>query len=136
MFAWPAPDCTTTCRLAPFLRECFALVDTWNFGLNGRFLQPATANGVETATLDPGAPVEGITPEIVPVTCSCEQLVGLKMNPSRSIVTLSVFRRNGTPSRLCCNGPAVTVTCAVCGLSLIHISEPTRLGMISYAVFC
>src|SRR5450756_1740935 len=23
-----------------------------------------------------------------------------------------------------------------CGLSLIHISEPTRLGMISYAVFC
>src|SRR5450756_2707284 len=25
---------------------------------------------------------------------------------------------------------------AVHGLSLIHISEPTRLGMISYAVFC
>src|SRR5450756_2001367 len=25
---------------------------------------------------------------------------------------------------------------AVYGLSLIHISEPTRLGMISYAVFC
>src|SRR5450759_4356050 len=24
----------------------------------------------------------------------------------------------------------------VCDLSLIHISEPTRLGMISYAVFC
>src|SRR5450756_369990 len=24
----------------------------------------------------------------------------------------------------------------VCTLSLIHISEPTRLGMISYAVFC
>ena len=24
----------------------------------------------------------------------------------------------------------------VIGLSLIHISEPTRLGMISYAVFC
>src|SRR5665648_658277 len=23
-----------------------------------------------------------------------------------------------------------------CSLSLIHISEPTRLGMISYAVFC
>src|SRR5450759_774826 len=27
------------------------------------------------------------------------------------------------------SGPAL-------GLSLIHISEPTRLGMISYAVFC
>src|SRR5450759_3527869 len=25
---------------------------------------------------------------------------------------------------------------ALVGLSLIHISEPTRLGMISYAVFC
>src|SRR5450759_4684062 len=25
---------------------------------------------------------------------------------------------------------------SVIGLSLIHISEPTRLGMISYAVFC
>src|SRR5450759_128066 len=24
----------------------------------------------------------------------------------------------------------------IAGLSLIHISEPTRLGMISYAVFC
>src|SRR5450756_1099197 len=27
-------------------------------------------------------------------------------------------------------------SCEKCGLSLIHISEPTRLGMISYAVFC
>src|SRR5450759_5598825 len=26
--------------------------------------------------------------------------------------------------------------CTASGLSLIHISEPTRLGMISYAVFC
>src|SRR5450756_1711637 len=26
--------------------------------------------------------------------------------------------------------------CMVQGLALIHISEPTRLGMISYAVFC
>src|SRR5450756_2018223 len=26
--------------------------------------------------------------------------------------------------------------CKRSGLSLIHISEPTRLGMISYAVFC
>src|SRR5450756_246521 len=32
-------------------------------------------------------------------------------------------------------GEAPTVT-QVVGLSLIHISEPTRLGMISYAVFC
>src|SRR5450756_2674986 len=30
----------------------------------------------------------------------------------------------------------VPVTVSVGDLSLIHISEPTRLGMISYAVFC
>src|SRR5450759_3622214 len=29
-----------------------------------------------------------------------------------------------------------TGSVSVQGLSLIHISEPTRLGMISYAVFC
>src|SRR5450756_1609546 len=29
-----------------------------------------------------------------------------------------------------------TVRATVWALSLIHISEPTRLGMISYAVFC
>src|SRR5450756_2906392 len=32
-----------------------------------------------------------------------------------------------------------TMSCVMCraqDLSLIHISEPTRLGMISYAVFC
>src|SRR5450756_2801583 len=34
--------------------------------------------------------------------------------------------------------PPPTLLCPtrVLGLSLIHISEPTRLGMISYAVFC
>src|SRR5450756_3045525 len=35
--------------------------------------------------------------------------------------------------------PSVTVLrdlCWIVDLSLIHISEPTRLGMISYAVFC
>src|SRR5450756_1015905 len=29
-----------------------------------------------------------------------------------------------------------TFNAGVNGISLIHISEPTRLGMISYAVFC
>ena len=32
--------------------------------------------------------------------------------------------------------PARLVTSSIFTLSLIHISEPTRLGMISYAVFC
>src|SRR5659263_640816 len=31
---------------------------------------------------------------------------------------------------------ATTAGWTASGLSLIHISEPTRLGMISYAVFC
>src|SRR5450759_5179201 len=39
---------------------------------------------------------------------------------------------NGFPRSIC-----VSINDeAVHGLSLIHISEPTRLGMISYAVFC
>src|SRR5450759_3532267 len=32
--------------------------------------------------------------------------------------------------------PAAGASAPVPSLSLIHISEPTRLGMISYAVFC
>src|SRR5450756_226199 len=44
------------------------------------------------------------------------------------IVKVTVVRKNGTGER--CNSFADS------GLSLIHISEPTRLGMISYAVFC
>src|SRR5450759_4831072 len=31
---------------------------------------------------------------------------------------------------------SISPACGVYELSLIHISEPTRLGMISYAVFC
>src|SRR5665648_345284 len=42
-------------------------------------------------------------------------------NPAFDISTLELERQ----------GPSYTVD-----LSLIHISEPTRLGMISYAVFC
>ena len=33
-------------------------------------------------------------------------------------------------------GKVVLIDFTVYNLSLIHISEPTRLGMISYAVFC
>ena len=38
--------------------------------------------------------------------------------------------RNGTRAEM------VRKAVDTLGLSLIHISEPTRLGMISYAVFC
>src|SRR5665648_892241 len=41
------------------------------------------------------------------------------------------------PSAVPCIGPETgPAWCAQRMLSLIHISEPTRLGMISYAVFC
>src|SRR5450759_1774736 len=39
-----------------------------------------------------------------------------------------------TPSRL--SWPSGNLPLNINDLSLIHISEPTRLGMISYAVFC
>src|SRR5450756_1477666 len=39
-------------------------------------------------------------------------------------------------SLLASTGRGVPPSLAGKGLSLIHISEPTRLGMISYAVFC
>src|SRR5450756_1274307 len=41
--------------------------------------------------------------------------------------TFKVMCAIDSDSNLCISG---------CPLSLIHISEPTRLGMISYAVFC
>src|SRR5450759_5124562 len=47
---------------------------------------------------------------------------------------LSYIRRRGTA---CVIGATTTMAeLEESDLSLIHISEPTRLGMISYAVFC
>src|SRR5450756_2124142 len=45
----------------------------------------------------------------------------------------SVNTTNGVASLI---GPTGLPICPSLILSLIHISEPTRLGMISYAVFC
>src|SRR5450756_2821734 len=39
-------------------------------------------------------------------------------------------------ARVVCRGEGVRGDRGTLRLSLIHISEPTRLGMISYAVFC
>src|SRR5450756_2805451 len=51
---------------------------------------------------------------------------------SRSSAASDVYKRqhrNGRHELTSCG-------CFLHSLSLIHISEPTRLGMISYAVFC
>ena len=47
------------------------------------------------------------------------QLVGLKTNPGRSIVTLTTFNCNGMPSSTVGSGSLVTVKAAVCGSTLI-----------------
>src|SRR5665648_1239496 len=50
---------------------------------------------------------------------------------------LSDFRiKIGISHRICRNEKIWHNSSATVYLSLIHISEPTRLGMISYAVFC
>src|SRR5450759_1791490 len=58
----------------------------------------------------------------------------------RDVVLWPPSRRNGRipplMSRMASVGLGGPVKCSAWNLSLIHISEPTRLGMISYAVFC
>src|SRR5580700_6050168 len=113
MFAWPVLEPTFTSRDAPFAFEVFAWVLTVKDGLNGRFAQPATANGLDTPTLAPWALVT------VPVIACWAQFVGLNMNPGRSIVTLTVWMRRGTPSTICGSGSLVTDSALVFGFTRI-----------------
>src|SRR5450756_2951986 len=59
---------------------------------------------------------------------------------SRSSAASDVYKRQRfasttfSPTPLSPGGEPFCLTTSI--LSLIHISEPTRLGMISYAVFC
>src|SRR5450759_4662994 len=60
----------------------------------------------------------------VPIAPSAARLAGeLKRDYARKGTTLNL-------------GDVIIAAVAIHNLSLIHISEPTRLGMISYAVFC
>src|SRR5450756_1147716 len=65
---------------------------------------------------------------------------GGSSTPADGLVAVAVFQhrrevghRTGVAK---IGGPFIPPTRLVRILSLIHISEPTRLGMISYAVFC
>src|SRR5450756_2234356 len=49
---------------------------------------------------------------------------------------VTAFYQPSTRTRLAHEAAMHRLGGHVTGLSLIHISEPTRLGMISYAVFC
>src|SRR5450759_3314204 len=63
-----------------------------------------------------------------------------RMQPVSDVDTEACVRDGVDVVRRPSGGRAVLhdqeVTYSVVCLSLIHISEPTRLGMISYAVFC
>src|SRR5450756_2820887 len=79
---------------------------------------------------------------------------GASLTPSPVIATISPFALRASTIRSFCSGTTLakmftgfmrssstsssmaSSSSPVIYLSLIHISEPTRLGMISYAVFC
>src|SRR5450756_386617 len=79
--------------------------------------------------------IQRLQPAIVQVLCDAVEAKGSSMRDYLDVNgkkgsfqdQWSVYQQTGKP-------------CPICGtpiqLSLIHISEPTRLGMISYAVFC
>ena len=84
-----------------------------SFGLKGRFLQPAAANGFDTCAVAPSEPCTDA------VICFASQLVGLNMNPARVIATLTVWIRSGIPSTICGSGSLVTVSALVLGSTLM-----------------
>src|ERR1700689_1744477 len=58
------------------------------------------------------------------------------MNPGRSTVTFTLFRRTGTPSTLCGSGSLVTVTCAVLGFTVIAARTTTSRRLNGPAFAC
>src|SRR5665648_1210867 len=66
--------------------------------------------------------ISGIIPTIDLAPILCPPVTYQRVSVSRGYLLFILFPPNGKEPLL--------------GLSLIHISEPTRLGMISYAVFC
>src|SRR5450756_1025926 len=76
--------------------------------------------------------------------CPSTTQTSLRRHAPRKTVHTSMNYGEGTPADTILI-PRLTLPCvaswrsgvvAILHLSLIHISEPTRLGMISYAVFC
>src|SRR5450756_2831138 len=68
-----------------------------------------------------------------------ERATGLQSAGFISSAHLAHFEEGNAPPSLAPKSeiPAGSIVVNTrCVLSLIHISEPTRLGMISYAVFC
>ena len=63
-----------------------------------------------------------------------------KSRATQGVISIKVTERNGSVVGAVqvddCDQIMMITDAGTLVLSLIHISEPTRLGMISYAVFC
>src|ERR1700691_2010740 len=94
-------------RLAPSAREVLPEVETLKFGLNFKLRHEPTWKGLAIAAT---VPCELVA---VPLKDIGLQLVGLNMNPGRSITALTDRRSVGTPSMICGRASVVTVICAV-----------------------
>src|SRR5450756_921977 len=82
-----------------------------------------------------GAVCAGVTLLIAPKT-SLSNVLQFQVLTWNSKQTVEVFvEALGDPGNII-QDMTTGIIYASQGLSLIHISEPTRLGMISYAVFC
>src|SRR5580692_4012066 len=102
-----------TCRLAPWVRDVFAEVETLNPGLNVKLRHDPTWNGLESSAVVPSVLMA------VPEKDWGLQLVGLNMNSLRSITALIVRISTGTPSKTTGSGSVVIVNCEVCGSTSI-----------------
>jgi len=119
-----------TSKLAPLPRLVAPCVETVNDGLNGRLLQPDAANWLDT---DAGVPCALVTVAEIVLD---SQPVGLnvKFVPSPPTVTLTILTRNGTPSIICGNGSATTVTAGTTLGALHPGSHRGRVGRTGPAV--
>src|SRR5580700_1034318 len=100
-------------RLAPLALLVCPDVETLKSGANFRLWHDPTWKWLEIPACAPS--VLNAVPEN---DCGL-QFVGLNMNSGRSITALIVRRSVGMPSRIDGSGSVVTVSCAVCGSTLI-----------------
>src|SRR5450756_1841544 len=116
--------------MAVMLFRLFGVLDAIHYTSVIDFFTPDPAAAAGTLGLVGGA--EGVTLSIVIVSV----VFGIQTTSSRySPRIMGIFTRNPL-NALVLSFALASILYTFLVLSLIHISEPTRLGMISYAVFC